>query len=495
MTATRPDYERAREELLPWVVGRHTDLAWRHEQLEILRSAIGEEKEAMRAAIKQDLCVDGEQATLLQISALYGEIDVCIDNMDKWAAVRKVPTPLPLQPATSRVQAQPKGVVLVIGAWNYPFNVTIGPVACAIAAGNCVVAKPSEHAPESAKVLERIFARLDQRGVRCCCGGPEVSASLTSQPFDHIVFTGSPRVAKLIMAAAAPNLTPVTMELGGKCPVVLCQGVSLAESCQRILTHKFTNTGQTCIAPDYILVERSIRDEVASILAERVQAMFGGSPEKVEHFGRLVHQGAAERLMMALKEDHGGKVLVGGEKPEGDFHESHRYVPPTVILDPRKRSLLMTEEIFGPILPVLTVESCDEAIEFINNRPKPLALYVFAPQDMTDRVIEHTSSGSVVAGDAILHKGNPNLPFGGIGNSGMGRIHGEYGFRELSNERAVMFRPLIVPSALTLPCNKGIVSIMYAYAAFRPGKGLRQHILKVIAIVVALLLWLRRARR
>jgi aldehyde dehydrogenase (NAD+) len=394
-------------------------------------------------------------------------------------------------------------VVLVLGAWNYPFNVTIGPALSALAAGNCVVVKPSELSPASAKVMERIFGRLDQQGVRCVTGGPEVSAALTSQPFDHMIYTGGPRVAKLVLAAAAPNLTPVTLELGGKSPVIITEGVNLAEACQRIVSHKFFNTGQTCIAPDYVLVERGVSAQVADLLVSSARKIFTGGPETVEHFGRMVHAGAAERLLGALAEDHGGEVIFGGGKPTGEVREGHRYVPPSIIMEPRKSSRLMEEELFGPVLPILTVQDANEAIAYVNSKPKPLALYVFAPPSIENQVIERTSSGGVVAGDAVVHKGNPNLPFGGIGNSGMGRLHGVFGFRELSNQRAVMHRPLFPPCPIKLPIDKKVASILWLYVTNRPSRAIPEALRKVLRIrafrVLALLaavLWTRsRLRR
>lgn len=482
-------------DLTPFALARHTTLEWRVQQLEILRQAMIDERPAMVDALKVDLCVDEDQATLLQIASVFGEVDVVLDGLSKWSAPRAVWTPALLQPARSFVQSQPKGVVLVLGAWNYPFNVTLGPVATALAAGNCCVVKPSELAPESAKVMHRLLGSLDQRGVRCVLGGPDVSAALTAQPFDHIVYTGSSRVAKLVLAAAAPNLTPVTLELGGKSPVIITGGINLVEACKRITTHKFTNTGQTCIAPDYILVERGVRDEVTKLLVDNVHKMFGGSPETAEHFGRMVHKGAADRLLNALKEDHGGKVLVGGKLPETTVKEGHRYVPPTIVLDPRHGCTLMEEEIFGPILPILTVDSYHEAVNYINARPKPLALYVFAPSHVTQLVTERTSSGALVSGDAIIHKGNPHLPFGGIGNSGMGRMHGEFGFRELSNERAVMQRPLFPPSPLTLPLDKTLASLAWKYSTARPWRALRPNFWKLAVAVLAVIAFYARHRR
>ena len=253
-------------ELRDFVIRGSTSVEWRVGQLKLLREVLQEEKEAMCLALSIDLCVDEAQALLFQIGCLFGEIDHCLDNIAEWSAMKRVNTPMVLQPASSYVQAQPKGVVLIIGAWNYPFVVTFGPMLTALAAGNAVIVKPSELSPHAAQVMHRICSRLDQRAVRCCLGGVELSTTLVSQPLDHIVYTGSTRVGRLIMAAAAPNLTPVTLELGGKSPVVICGGININEACRRIAVGKFVNCGQTCIAPDYILVERGVRDEVVAEL-------------------------------------------------------------------------------------------------------------------------------------------------------------------------------------------------------------------------------------
>ncbi|CAL1152720.1 unnamed protein product [Cladocopium goreaui] len=246
-----------------FVLGGGTSIAWRVEQLELLLNLLREEKDAILSALDDDLGTgaDEGQALVLQLCPLLLDVKEAINNLESWSRAKKVPTPLALQPASCYVQAQPKGAVLVIGAWNYPFNVTINPVVSALAAGNAVVVKPAELAPQSAQVMHRIFSRMDPRAVRCVLGGVEVSKKLIAMTWDHIAYTGSGRVGKLILQAAAPNLTPVTLELGGKSPVIMCGGINIEEACKRIVVGKFSNSGQTCIAPDYVLVERGVRDE------------------------------------------------------------------------------------------------------------------------------------------------------------------------------------------------------------------------------------------
>ena len=483
-------------ELRDFVVRGYTSVEWRKEQLKVLRQVLEEEKEAMCQALSTDLCVDEPQALLFQIGCLFGEIDHCVENVAAWSAMKKVSTPLVLQPATSYVQAQPKGVVLVIGAWNYPFAVTLGPMITALAAGNCVIVKPSELSPESAQMMHRICGRLDQRAVRCCLGGVELSTALVAQPFDHIIYTGSTRVGRLIMAAAAPNLTPVTLELGGKSPVVMCGGIDIKEACRRIAVGKFVNCGQTCIAPDYILVERGVQDEVVAGLKKATTDMFGDSTQAAQNLSRMINHQAAERVLKALREPHGGHIELGGASPPpGTIKEGQRYVQPTIVVDPKKDSTLMQEELFGPVLPIVSVASCDEAIAYINSRPKPLALYVFAPQPVVDHVMQSTSSGAVLVGDTAMHKGNPHVPFGGIGGSGMGSCYGEFGFNELSHQRAVMYRPLFPPSPITLPADSALSKALWFYVTMKPSHAKWLRRLSATFLGVLLLLFARKLRQ
>lgn len=481
-------------EMRTFVLGGGTSITWRLEQLEILRNTLREEKDAILKALDEDLGTgaDEAQAVIMQICPLLMDIKDTMNGLQSWSAPKKVPTPLALQPASCYVQAQPKGVVLVIGAWNYPLAVTINPMISALAAGNACVVKPSELAPSSAKIMESIIQRMDQRAVRCILGGVEVSKRLISMPFDHIAYTGSGRVGKLILEAAAPNLTPVTLELGGKSPVIMCGGINIEESCRRIITGKFCNSGQTCIAPDYVLVERHVRDEVVAKLKQATLEMLGEGADAAQKMTRMINPEAAKRIVHALREAHGGKVEVGGPAEVPNVDRTERFVQPTIVVDPKKDSILMTEEIFGPVLPVLTVNSCDEAISFVNSKSKPLALYIFAPPPVVDHVMASTSSGAVLVGDTMVHKGNPGLPFGGIGGSGIGRLHGIYGFEEFSNMRSVMNRPLTIPSAMRLPVDSALAKVAWMYAGLNPRM---MYAISRVGKVFALLASLYMARR
>ncbi|CAJ1400254.1 unnamed protein product [Effrenium voratum] len=460
------------KEMRGFVMRGGTSIEFRIEQLELLRNILREEKDAILAALDKDLGLgaDEAQALVWQLCPLLLDVNDALDGIRDWSAPKKVATPLALQPASCYVEAQPKGVVLVIGAWNYPLNVTINPFISALAAGNAVIVKPSELAPESALIMQKILGRLDPRAVRVVLGGPEVSRELVASPFDHIAYTGSGRVGKLVFEAAAANMIPVTLELGGKSPVLMCGGINIAEACKRVITGKFVNCGQTCIAPDYLLVERSVKDEVVAQLKAAVQEMLGEGTAAAKRMPRMINAQAANRILTALREAHGGKVEHGGPEvlPSTEVQSADRFVQPTIVVDPSKDSLLMQEEIFGPVLPILTVASCDEAVSYINSKPKPLAVYVFAPQAVVDHVMASTSSGSVVVGDVMVQRGNPSLPFGGIGGSGIGRLQGVSGFEEFSNKRSVMHRPLMVPSALRLPGDAALAKVAWMYANVHP---------------------------
>ncbi|CAK9032859.1 unnamed protein product [Durusdinium trenchii] len=465
-----PEIARWLPEMRTFVLGGGTSVSWRLEQLELLRTVLMEEKEAILQALDEDLGTgaDEGQGILLQLCPILMDIKEAINGLEAWSKPKAIPTPLALQPASCYVQAQPKGVILVLSSWNYPLVVMINPFVSALAAGNACILKPSELAPASAQVMQRIFGRMDQRAVRCVLGGVDVSKSLISMPFDHIAYTGSGRVGKLILQAAAPNLTPVTLELGGKSPVIICGGINIEEACRRIVVGKFSNSGQTCIAPDYVLVERHVRDEVVSKLKDVTREMLGEGAAAAQKMTRLVSAEASVRLHAMLRESHGGTVALGGAAELPQVARPEKFVQPTIVVDPKKESAMMTEEIFGPILPVITVNSCDEAISLINSKEKPLALYIFAPAPVVDHVIASTSSGAVLVGDTSVHKGNPGLPFGGIGGSGTGRLHGIYGFEEFSNMRSVMHRPLAVPSAMRLPVDTALAKAAWMYSGLHP---------------------------
>jgi len=406
-------------------------LAWRRSQLEALRAMLVEQEGAFVRALAEDIAKSELEAYLTDVGFVVAEIDHALSHLKSWMKPRRVATPLIMQPGSSRVVHEPLGVALVIGAWNYPVQLSLAPLVGCIAAGNCAVVKPSEFAPRCAEALARLVPRyLDREAFAVVEGGVPETSALLEERFDKIFFTGSSRVGRIVMAAAAKHLTPVTLELGGKSPCVVDEDVDLAVAARRITYGKFINAGQTCIAPDYVLVHKAREQALLDAITETIETFYGGDPLASENFGRIVDARHHDRLARLIE---GETVVTGGQTDPNQLH-----IAPTVLRDVSPDAPVMREEIFGPILPVLAVDDMDEAIRFINEREKPLALYAFS-NDTTkaDRLIAATSAGGVCVNDTILHVVAPELPFGGVGESGMGKYHGRAGFEAFSNAKAV----------------------------------------------------------
>lgn len=428
-------------------------LAWRHEQLDALETMLRDHQDVFAAALATDLGKPPIEAWTTEIGFSLNDIDHQRDHLDEWAAPKKVRTPMLFQPGRSRIVPEPKGVVLIIAPWNYPLQLMIAPMAAAIAAGNAVVAKPSEMSPATSAAMVELCGRyLDPRAIRIVAGGVEASTALLEQRFDHIFFTGGTRVGKVVMRAAAEHLTPVTLELGGKSPAIVAADADIGVTARRIAWGKFTNAGQTCIAPDYLLVDRAVRDRLVDEIASTITEFYGPDPQRSDDYGRIVNAGHHDRLAELLQDDRSGRHRVGGSTDA-----AARYIAPTVLVDPDPDAPIMQEEIFGPLLPVVAVDSVDDAIAFVNDRPKPLALYVFSSDDDTvDRVVERTSSGGVGINNTLLHIGPPDLPFGGVGPSGMGAYHGRTGFETFSHLRSVYDRSVRVDPPVLYPPVTGL---------------------------------------
>jgi aldehyde dehydrogenase (NAD+) len=349
------------------------------------------------------------------------------------------------QPGRSYIRPEPKGVVLVIAPWNYPLSMVTAPLVGAVAAGNCVVMKPSEITRHTSAAIATILPRyLDNDAFAVVEGGVPETTELLAEPFDHILYTGNERVGRIVMEAAAKHLTPVTLELGGKSPCLIDRTADLEVAASRIAWGKFINAGQTCVAPDHVLVHREVADRFVDVLARRIAEFYGKDPEQSPDFCRIASERHAERFAKLLA---GQNVRVGGQ-----VDVAKRYVAPTVVLDPPHDSELMREEIFGPVLPVITVDEMHEAIKFVADRPKPLALYLFTKSKVLERaVLTRLSAGSVCVNDAVIFMVSPELPFGGIGNSGMGRYSGWYGFETFSHMKPVMKRSFWFDAPMRYP--------------------------------------------
>jgi aldehyde dehydrogenase (NAD+) len=345
---------------------------------------------------------------------------------------QRVSTPWMMQPGSSQVVHEPLGVALIIGAWNYPLQLTLAPLVACIAAGNCALLKPSELAPHcSAALAEYLPKYLDPECIAVVQGGVSETTALLAQRFDKIFYTGGANVGRIIMTAAAKYLTPVTLELGGKSPCIVDKDIDLDVAARRIAFGKFLNAGQTCVAPDYILVHRKQEEALLEALSNTIETFYEGNPKDSEDFGRIIDERHHDRLTALLK---GNTVVTGGE-----YDKSRLYIAPTVLRDVSPDAAVMQEEIFGPILPVLAVEGIDEAIDFVNAREKPLALYLFSENDeMVARVTNETSAGGMCVNETVFHLIVPNLPFGGVGESGMGKYHGKWGFDLFSNAKAIL---------------------------------------------------------
>ena len=413
-----------------FATGRTRDLEFRRDQLTKLRQAIQANQDAIVAAVQQDLGRP-EYEAYFELASI-AEVDGALKNLTQWAKPQKVKLSIDQWPGSAWIEPQPLGVALIIGPWNYPFSLAISPLVGAIAAGNCAIVKPSEVAPATAAVVATLIREtFDPAFVAVFEGDAVTSQALLANKFDHIFFTGGTAIGRIVMAAAAQHLTPVTLELGGKSPCFVTADANLAIAAKRIAWGKFLNAGQTCIAPDYLLVDRAVMLELLAQLRGAVTAFYGTDPAQSGDFGRIINDRQFDRLAALLES---GKPFLGGQHNRAD-----RYIAPTILTDVDWDSPVMADEIFGPILPVLPYDQLDQAITQVNSRPKPLALYVFSENTQTQRyLLDRTSSGGACINETVMHVGCPSLPFGGVGDSGIGSYHGKASFDTFSHHRSVL---------------------------------------------------------
>ncbi|MEU6314703.1 aldehyde dehydrogenase family protein [Streptomyces sp. NPDC047014] len=416
--------------------GRTKPLAWRTGQLEALRALLTERGDELAAALHSDLCKSRAEAYRTEIDFTVREIDHTLEHLADW--LRPLPAPVPerLSPATAHTVQDPLGVILVIAPWNYPLQLLLAPVVGALAAGNCVVAKPSELAPATSRAVAALLPRyLDREAVAVVEGAVAETTELLAQRFDHIFYTGNGQVGRVVMRAAAENLTPVTLELGGKSPAFIDRGTDLGVVAARLAATKFMNAGQTCVAPDYVLTDPGTAGELEKALTETLLGMYGEDPAASPDYGRIVNERHFDRLTGLLGS---GRTVTGGT-----HDRAARYIAPTVLAGVAPDAPVMGEEIFGPILPIVEVAGLDEAIAFIRDRDKPLALYAFTESDTTrERLTQETSSGGLTFNLPVAHLTVSDLPFGGVGESGMGSYHGRYSLDTFSHRKAVLDKPL-----------------------------------------------------
>jgi aldehyde dehydrogenase (NAD+) len=433
--ATTPDYKSLLADLEATFETEHTmSRQWRVRQLEALERMMVECEQELLEALAADLGKHALEAWSTEISYVADSAKYCRRNLKKWMKRRRVSTPLLGKPGKSWLEPEPLGVVLIIGAWNYPLQLTLAGAAAAIAAGNCVVIKPSELAPATSEITARLVPKyLDPECVKVVEGSVAETTALLELPWDHILYTGGGHVGRIVMAAAAKHLTPVTLELGGKSPCVVMPDADLLTTARRIVWGKYTNAGQTCIAPDYVLVDEATEQKLVPLLQQAVTEMFGDDPQHSDSYGRIVNERHFERVARLIDSGH---VAIGGQTDKAS-----RYIAPTVLTGVEPDSPVMQEEIFGPVLPLVRIDSLEEAIHFIRAADKPLAAYIFTKnEDSEKRFIELVSCCNMCINDAMMFMTVHELPFGGVGPSGMGNYSGEYGFRTFSHMKAVMRR-------------------------------------------------------
>ncbi|KAK7360126.1 hypothetical protein VNO77_02104 [Canavalia gladiata] len=426
--------------------GRTGSVTWRKKQLTALLDLVHDNEDAIFKALHQDLGKHPAEAYRDEVGGVEKSVNNSLSCVEKWMAPKKSNIPLLFFPAKGEVLSEPLGVVLIFTSWNFPIILALDPLIGAISAGNAVVIKPSEQAPTCSSFLANTIPQyLDSKAIKVIEGGADVCEQLLLQKWDKIFFTGSPRVARTVMSAAAKNLTPVTLELGGKCPAILDSLPNPSEfklAVKRIVGGKWGPcSGQACIAVDYLLVEEKLLSDLLELLKKIIRRFYGENPIESKVISRIINKQHFERLCNLLKDPLVATSIVHG----GSVDEENMFIEPTILLDPPLDSLIMTEEIFGPLLPIITVNKIHESIEFINSRPKPLALYAFTKDETFKRkILSGTSSGSVVFNDIMVQFLCDTLPFGGVGQSGFGRYHGKYSFDTFSHEKAVMHRKLFL---------------------------------------------------
>ncbi|NNE32585.1 MAG: aldehyde dehydrogenase family protein [Winogradskyella sp.] len=392
-------------------------------------------REAIQDALQKDLSKPLLETELTEIYTVVKEIKYAKTHLNKWMQKHNVDTPLTLLGSSSYIKYESKGVCLIISPWNFPFNLTFGPLVSAIAAGNTVIIKPSEMTPHSSELMAKIVSDIfEEDEVALVQGEVETSTELLKLPFNHIFFTGSPKVGKIVMQAASKNLSSLTLELGGKSPTVIDRTANIDKAAKKLMWGKFLNAGQICICPDYVLIDEALKDNFIEACKKWLNHYFTANPKASQSYGRIVTDKHFERLESYLQEaeQKNGKVELGGNRDS-----SSKYIEPTIISDLKPEAMLLEDEIFGPILPIVTYKSLDLAITYINSKARPLALYIFSSNKTNiKKIINNTRAGGTCINNTIIHYTNHNLPFGGINNSGIGKSHGFFGFEAFSNKRA-----------------------------------------------------------
>ena len=428
-----------------FLAGNTRPSAWRKAQLEALKAMFTDHHDELCDALWKDLRRNVVDADLMDVAYNVKEADYALKHLDTWMNPERVHTPLVFEPGHVRVRRDPLGVALIIGAWNEPFMLLFGPLVAAIAGGNTAVLKPSEMAAACSAIAARLVPQyFDTRAVAVVEGAVPETTALLAQKWDFIFFTGSPPIGKIVHQAAAKNLTPCVLELGGKNPTIVHASANLKSAARRVAYGRYLNSGQICTAPDHVLVWPQVKDDFIGHLKETISEFYGDDPQKSPDYGRVINRKNFDRLVALLSS---GQIAVGGQSDPNDL-----YIAPTVLVDVSPDSPIMQEEVFGPILPVLEIDSVEAVIEWVNRRPRPLGLYVFTEdRDVAERILDATESGDAVINDCTVQPLIPELPFGGVGNSGMGKYHGRWGFEAFTNARGVMYHSATIDPSVRYP--------------------------------------------
>ncbi|OAO08316.1 aldehyde dehydrogenase [Staphylococcus cohnii] len=434
-------------------------LKFRKKQLKQLSKSIKNYESELLEAFQEDLGKNKVEAYATEIGFTLKNIKSARKELKNWAKTKQVNTPLFMFPTKSYIMKEPYGTVLIIGPFNYPFQLLIEPLIGAIAAGNTVILKPSEFTPNVSGVIQQIIAdAFDPEYINIIQGNADTTQTLLQFPFDYIFFTGSEQVGRVVYGAASKNLTPVTLELGGKSPAIIDESANIKVASERICFGKFTNAGQTCVAPDYLLVNRKVKDELISALKKTITEFYGTNIQDSPDYGRIVNQKHYHRLNELLN-IHYPEITFGGQT---DINEN--FIAPTILEGTTFDSKIMENEIFGPILPIIAYDDFDEAIDLIRTKPKPLSLYLFSEdENSSERILNELSFGGGAINDTLMHLANPNLPFGGVGASGIGKYHGKYSFDTFSHDKSYIFKSTRLESSLLFPPYKGKFKYIKAF--------------------------------
>ncbi len=440
-----PAFNVARALSAHFETGSTKSLSWRFSQLDALEHFLMEREQDILDALHADLRKPAMEAFSSEIGFAISELRLARKNLARWMKPERVRTPWLVMPGRSYIYREPLGVTLIIAAWNYPFHLIVLPLIGAIAAGNCAALKPSELAPHVSALLAKWIPKyFDTKAIRVVEGGPPETTALLRQNWDHIFYTGNGRVGRIVMEAAAKHLTPVTLELGGKSPCIVDESADLDTTAKRIVYGKFFNAGQTCVAPDYVLVHDRVHDALVNRMVATIREFYGDDPKQSTDFSRIINERHHARLSRFLDD---ADIVTGGETDP-----SERYIAPTILKNVNEDDALMQEEIFGPILPLISFSSVDSAIGFVNRHAKPVALYLFSRErEVQERVLARTSAGGTAINHVWLHFGVPGLPFGGVGESGMGAYHGRHSFETFSHRRSVLKKPTLPDPPLIFP--------------------------------------------